>query len=114
MKLTAEQIAQARQWQAGGRNYAWMTEQLGCTADTIRRVLDPEWAEKRNAGIRANRAVRRGDKSASGRELRPIIPVTVLFDRERRLSAKVTPNMTILGDPLPGRSALDRMGGVHG
>lgn len=114
MKLTPEQITQAKRWHAAGRNYAWMTEQLGCTADTIRRALDPEWTEKRNAGVRANRAARRGDKPESGRELRPIIPADVLFDRERRRSANPTPNMSILGDPLPGRSALDRLRGAHG
>jgi hypothetical protein len=37
-----------------------------------------------------------------------IVPDRVLIERERRVSAPVTINSLILGDPLPGYSALDR------
>jgi hypothetical protein len=31
----------------------------------------------------------------------------VLAEREAAFAAELTPNMAVLGDPLPGRSALD-------
>ena len=34
-------------------------------------------------------------------------PEQVLAERETVWAAEVTPNMALLGDPLPGRSALD-------
>lgn len=34
-------------------------------------------------------------------------PDRVLAERETAWAAELTPNMAILGDPLPGRSALD-------
>ena len=34
-------------------------------------------------------------------------PGEVLTERETAWEAELTPNMAVLGDPLPGRSALD-------
>jgi hypothetical protein len=34
-------------------------------------------------------------------------PREVLAERETAWAAELTPNMVVLGDPLPGRSALD-------
>jgi hypothetical protein len=34
-------------------------------------------------------------------------PAAVLAERDFASAAELTPNMTVLGDPLPGRSALD-------
>jgi hypothetical protein len=34
-------------------------------------------------------------------------PREVLAEREAAWAAELTPNMVVLGDPLPGRSALD-------
>ena len=34
-------------------------------------------------------------------------PCEVLAEREAAWAAELTPNMVVLGDPLPGRSALD-------
>jgi len=39
---------------------------------------------------------------------RPTIPVAVLEDRDRRAACELTANMLVLGDPPPGRSALDQ------
>lgn len=36
------------------------------------------------------------------------IPKTVLNEREQSWDGALTPGMIVLGDPLPGRSALDR------
>ena len=35
------------------------------------------------------------------------VPGEVLAEREVVWTAELTPNMVVLGDPLPGRSALD-------
>jgi hypothetical protein len=39
--------------------------------------------------------------------LLPIVPREVLAEREAARAAELTPNIVVLGDPLPGRSALD-------
>ena len=36
-------------------------------------------------------------------------PGEVLAEREAAWAAELTPNMAVLGDPLPGRSALDAL-----
>ena len=38
------------------------------------------------------------------------VPVAVLEDRDRAQSAQPTISQALFGDPLPGRSALDRRG----
>lgn len=38
------------------------------------------------------------------------VPPEVEAERRRAIEADRTPNMTVLGDPLPGRSALERRG----
>ena len=51
--------------------------------------------------------------SAEERQLERTIPICraapgeVLAEREAAWAAELTPNMVVLGDPLPGRSALD-------
>ena len=51
--------------------------------------------------------------SAEEKELERTIPICraapgeVLAEREAAWAAELTPNMVLLGDPLPGRSALD-------
>jgi hypothetical protein len=35
------------------------------------------------------------------------VPREVLAEREAAWAVELTPNMAVLGDPLPGRSALD-------
>lgn len=37
-------------------------------------------------------------------------PAHVLAERERCMAYEPTPNILILGDPVPGRSALDQRG----
>ena len=51
--------------------------------------------------------------SAEEKDLERTIPIfratpgAVLAERETAWAAELTPNMVVLGDPLPGRSALD-------
>jgi hypothetical protein len=38
------------------------------------------------------------------------VPASVFAERDRALGAPRSPNQEVLGDPLPGRAALDRRG----
>jgi len=57
----------------------------------------------------------RGFRRGSAQEMEPghtiamfrAAPSEVLAEREAAWAAELTPNMVVLGDPLPGRSALD-------
>jgi hypothetical protein len=57
------------------------------------------------------RALRRwnSEETKPGHPIAPFrqAPQEVLAEREAAWAKEWTPNMTILGDPLPGRSALD-------
>ena len=67
---------------------------------------------QRNKGIRM-RGSRRWSAEEKELELERTIPIfraapgEVLAEREAAWAAELTPNMVVLGDPLPGRSALD-------
>lgn len=114
MTLAETQIAFARRARARGMAWEWIAREIGCTPDTVRRRLDPEWRQVRNNGIsqaKRARAEFRGDGYRI--ESRPLAPPDALADRERRLLSDLTPNQMVLGDPAPGRSALDRMRGAH-
>jgi hypothetical protein len=50
---------------------------------------------------RKARAIKRGGNTR-------IVPPEVIADRDYAYAAEPNPNIAILGDPLPGRSALDR------
>lgn len=114
--MTPAQVMQAKRWVAQGRNYAWMSKTFGCAPHTIRRAIDPEWAERRREQINQARRTRALEKAPSTIAVRPRPQISqdVEAELERLRSLILTPNQSVLGDPLPGRSALDRMGGHHG
>ena len=73
------------------------------------RMLGIIWGkETRGVRMRGSRRWSAGEK-----ELERTIPIfraapgEVLAEREAAWAAELTPNMVVLGDPLPGRSALD-------
>jgi hypothetical protein len=80
------------------------------TGEALRRVLDLAWADKRRAQINAWRASGGADPAGA---VRPP-------DIDTRRRAGAVPDDTrsltgkIFGDPLPGRSALDRDMGRRG
>ena len=84
--MSPEQIEQAQTMRRNEMPWAHIAKHFGVTPDTVRRVLDPEWAARRRAGI------------TDGERLLREVPADT-----RDLTARA------LGDPLPGRSALDRM-----
>jgi hypothetical protein len=64
------------------------------------------WRSRQDCRTAAANKKAAGVAQLSG-SVRP--PPEVLAERDRVLSAPRSPNMEILGDPLPGRDALDRV-----
>ena len=89
-----------------GMGIAWgrIARTVGFGEERIRRILDPAFAARRAAGIRQARHMRafRGEHQSR------------LSAAEARAAIEAVPPDTrsttsrLLGDPLPGRSALDR------
>jgi hypothetical protein len=99
----------ARQLRKGGATWAMIAKRCGVSTEVVQRAIDPGYAERRSAGIRAAKQLRCGslhvepssrmspaDKLEAERMLAELPPDT------RGLTAK------ICGDPIRGRSALDR------
>lgn len=103
MTLTNKQRRLACKWKAQGRRITWIAEQLGCSRETVDRWTNPEARVRLNEGKRF--AGRRGYLRRRGR---PPIPPHVADEWERAMASEQTTNMAVLGDPVPGRSALDR------
>lgn len=109
--LTSEQIEEARQLQARGWTIIRIAERLGCYRQTIKRVLDPEYAVKRRIQVREARQIR--EPSLPRKTAREnATAVSIKEDAAARL-AEIPPDTRSLtarlaGDPLPGRSALDK------
>lgn len=114
MKLTADQIERAKFMRSMRTKWEVIARALHCSSDTVRRTLDPAYGRKRRQQINDARAARR--LSGPTEPGRPpdarVVPAHVLADRDRRRLLDLTPNMAVLGDPPPGRSALDKMRGA--
>ena len=98
---------QARKMRERRVSWSQIERTIGVSADIIRRRLDPEWATFRANRVRTVRAIHRGNAGSSDAPYRidPAEAARALatIPRDTRsLSSR------ILGDPLPGRSALDR------
>jgi hypothetical protein len=106
---TPEQIEQARSLLA--QDYSWndIEKMVGRRAETLRRHLDPEYRKKRNAASR-----RKQEGRSSGRIEKDAVrynraPDHLIADRDRRAAHDRTIGQMMLGDPLPGQSALDQL-----
>lgn len=79
-----------------------------------RRTVDltPDQLARRRAVNRDYMARTRGPPSGIKRRGHggAVPDKATLEERDRRLSVVLTPNQELLGDPVPGRSWLDRMG----
>lgn len=113
--MTPFEINQAWKLRAQGFSYRKIAEAIGtCSAKTIRLTLHPHGRRparatppKRNPDV--HRVIKRINKPP---------PQEVLDAAERayqiRMSAHLTLGQALLGDPLPGQSALDkRKSDVH-
>jgi hypothetical protein len=111
-KLTYEQIIEARFLRRErGMSYDTLGARYRCAAETVQRALDPEFRIARAAGIREAKARRQVGLAGRGvvpRYRAPQPTPGAAAERDAAFSVTPTPNMIVLGDPLPGRSALDR------
>lgn len=116
--LTPAEERRASDLKTLGMGWSDIGKAMCRSPDTIRRKLDPGFREKRNKQIDEARLRRKDPRmrtyvSSIGNHWvdvakREIVPDAVVADRDRRLNAPMTLGMALLGDPLPGRSALDR------
>jgi hypothetical protein len=105
-KYGPEVLRAASALRDAGVRWHQIAKRLGAGADGLRRRLDPEFRAKRNVQINEayGRRVVGRPASSSGR---------VPADEVRRLMASVpvdtrSQSARLFGDPMPGRSALDR------
>lgn len=103
--MTPAQITRVHEMRASGMSWRAIGQQFGLHHEAVRRAVDPEYREHRNALGRKRNAiskakhasVMRDDAKTDGERLLREVPADTR-----------TPMQRALGDPLPGRSALDR------
>lgn len=114
--LTEEQIAEGLRLRASGETWKGVARRLGLKqvgTTEIHEALDPGYRELR---LQMHRSKARSNHK--GVRLRPNnatyvvrdIPAEVIADRDRRLGMPAP----MLGDPPPGRSALDQINARSG
>jgi hypothetical protein len=112
-RLTPEQQAAIKSAFASGITLSALVEAYGCTRDTILRLVDHRWRERRNEGIRRAREHRNEGKTPAFQNHVVSAHHRASKDEAAARLAEVpadTRSLTsrLAGDPLPGRSALDR------
>lgn len=111
VEISDEQLKKAKAMIADGKSWTEIGNEFGFSRDTIRRRLDPVWREERAASIRSARSKRVGCNER-GPQLQHRTRTQIRRDAERRLEEipDDTRSLTgrLLGDPIPGRSALDK------
>jgi hypothetical protein len=114
--LSQQQINDARRRLEDGERMAHIARRLHVRADWLKGLIDTEHAEKRRRERRES--ARRSRKKQAKlppilhpavREPRVEVPQDVLFELKRAHARPQSVSAFLLGDPLPGRSALDRM-----
>jgi hypothetical protein len=101
-RLTDDERAAALALRAEGCTWAETARRLGVGTTALRLGCDPEYRERRYAENR-ERDRRRAAGLVRERAVPPPAPVLV--------RGPVTLSQFWFGDPVPGRSALDRRGG---
>lgn len=108
----------ARRLFAEGKRWADIKRVTGLSYDTLKRKLVPEYAERRAERVRRRRMRKRGESVPALVESRvhPSGPKGPSREDIAKALATIPPDdrsltARIMGDPLPGRSALDRMRG---
>lgn len=103
--FTEDQIAEMRQMRLDGATWAKIARRFACAEETVHKAAEPAYAERR----------RRMDNRHQGKV--GAVSSRVDADIVDRLVAQIprdTRDLTgvVFGDPLPGRSALDRRRGA--
>lgn len=111
-RVSLEQKAEMRRLHADGWTFARIGERLAFQGETVRRAIDPIYAEVRREQINDARQFRRqgGRSPKAGRPA--AMSIDIRLDAAARLAEVPadTRSLTqrICGDPLPGRDALSK------
>lgn len=98
-----------RKLRDSGLSWSDIGRELGITGTTAKMAVDPDYAARRRSNINA----RRIDQTSRVTDKNRVTPPSRLTAAEaRKVIARIppdtrTPMQKMLGDPLPGRSALD-------
>lgn len=104
-RLTEQQIATATRLRALGWSYARIADNIGCHPESLRRHCDTAFKEKPSRAERAPTPFRRSFANQHSATRDAIeARLAEIPEDTRSLTGR------ICGDPLPGRSALDRRG----
>lgn len=105
--LTEDQIAAASKLRATGMGFDKIAKALGLSRFALECELIPG---RRQAQVERTRGYRSGEIRRVEKAGVAVAPDSVLAEREARL-AKSHSDLTaeLMGDPLPGRSALDTL-----
>ena len=98
--MTQETLDLARGLKAEGYTWGDVAEMVGVSMSGLQQRLGPVCA----VDSKRRRRDRKFDLQ------RRFVPAAVLAERAQRLAVEPTINQLLLGDPLPGRSALDQRG----
>lgn len=118
-QFTQEQLETARQLRADSVPWTRIAILFGCSADCIHAAIDEEYREIRNSQARGAKRVRqRRNNAKKAEETKSVFPHYVecrsqpspdaLAERARAFSRQRSLTAEFCGDPLPGRSALDK------
>lgn len=105
IRLTQEQKAKARELRAKGWSYLRIADVVGCNRESLRRHCDPTAAERirdSRAGEKLGRTFNRADMAVMLEEF--LARIAEIPPDTRDLTGR------LMGDPLPGRRALDKVG----
>lgn len=111
--LTQEQIEEASRLADAGWTPTRIGEKLGFHRQTVQRAIDSDWQEMRNWQVREARQRRyKPGRRIPKTDRENATSISVKEDAAARL-AEIPPDTRSLtarlaGDPLPGRSALDK------
>lgn len=131
MLLTPTQIELGTALRASGMAWDMVAVKLRTSEFKVRCVLDPGYRERRRSdSAKAQKRMQQRREALAGKKGEPryykpllehnphamfraemapkIVPSQVLAERERAYGDWLTVNQAILGDPPPGRSALDK------
>lgn len=126
-EFTSKEFRQIEAWRKQGVPWERIAERLHTHYRKVRSSVDPEYAARRQSFVQASRAKRtQRDKSAytairsaEGDAMfnnvrNTDVPNVVLLERERAHLIERSLTQVLCGDPLPGRSALDRLRAMDG
>lgn len=114
--LTTHQIESAKSRYEAGERMSTIARHLRVRPDWLKCLIDPEHDMRRRKTRMESARRRRATQPklpavlhADAHESRVVVPRDVLLEKHRAFARPQTVSAFLMGEPLPGRSALDRM-----